>query len=134
MNIVTGIDAVAIDRFKDWHCFADKQLLRLFSVQEIEYARASSKKSFAQRLAVRFAAKEAFLKALQQLVPQVRLNLPAIARAVCVTKEKTGMPRLLIQWDDLALPIMLPEISSSLSLTHTDCCAYAVVLLVCADR
>src|SRR3989304_1915584 len=104
MNIAIGIDAVCVDRFTNWHLFLDEHLARIFSLEEITYARAN-KKLFAQRLAVRFAAKEAFLKALQQLMPNVQFHLLKVAKAVCVIKEKTGAPQLSIRWSNLGLLI-----------------------------
>jgi holo-[acyl-carrier protein] synthase len=58
----TGIDIVDNERIKKW-LDDDQMLKRYFSSDEIAYVR-SKKKSAAASLAARFAAKEAFGKAL----------------------------------------------------------------------
>ncbi|MGE0156865.1 MAG: holo-[acyl-carrier-protein] synthase [Geobacter sp.] len=63
MIIGTGIDTVEVARFQRFLDQGNQRLLdRLFSPQEQEYCRA--KKQAAACYAARFAAKEAFLKAL----------------------------------------------------------------------
>ncbi len=63
MIIGIGVDSVEIERFSHWSTYNYKQLSRIFSAQEIEYSLSISAKS-AERFAVRFAAKEAFVKSL----------------------------------------------------------------------
>ena len=63
-----GVDLVEIKRFERWHSYSDTTLKRIFSQQEIEYARAEPRLS-AQRLAARFAVKEAAYKALSLNIP-----------------------------------------------------------------
>jgi holo-[acyl-carrier protein] synthase len=59
----TGIDIVAISRFERFVVENNTALFRrLFTVREMEYCLA--RKRCAQHYALRFAAKEAFLKAL----------------------------------------------------------------------
>jgi len=63
MIIGTGIDTVAVDRFQRFLDEGNQRLLdRLFTRQEQDYCRP--KKQAAACYAARFAAKEAFLKAL----------------------------------------------------------------------
>jgi len=63
MIIGTGIDTVEVARFQRFLDQGNQRLLdRLFSPQEQDYCRA--KKQAAACYAARFAAKEAFLKAL----------------------------------------------------------------------
>ena len=60
-----GIDLVRISRIEEsWRRFGERFLRRLFHADEIAYAMSSPALS-AQRLAARFAAKEAVLKALR---------------------------------------------------------------------
>lgn len=81
---------------------------RLFSPREVAHARAARAELFVQRLAVRFAAKEAFCKALGRGVS---------FREIEVLPGKNG-PRLL--WRGREFPV---------SLTHTAAVAAAVVLI-----
>ena len=63
MIVSVGIDAIEIRRIAEMiKRHHQKFIQRVFTRREIEYCR--SKKSFAQSFAVRFAAKEAFSKAL----------------------------------------------------------------------
>lgn len=124
-NIAIGIDFITINRFDSWKCFDDKQLLKIFSQREIEYAR-SNELLFSQRLAVRFAAKEAFLKALQQISPQKKLPFLTIAKIVSVNNHSNGMPFLKVDWNMLAIK---KNFQTSLSLTHERCHATAIVII-----
>lgn len=63
MILGIGIDSVEIERFAHWHTYSPKQLKRLFSQEEIDYSLSNPIKT-AERFAARFAAKEAFYKAL----------------------------------------------------------------------
>jgi phosphopantetheine--protein transferase-like protein len=122
-----GIDAVDIERFSQWHTKSLTSLRRIFSEAEIAYALENSVKS-AERFAVRFAAKEAFLKAVQQLFPTHIFSLLKILKYCSVEKTTTGQPYLIIDWHQL-LGHDMPTISHSVSLTHTHTTAFAVVLL-----
>jgi len=122
-----GIDTVAVQRFVHWYEYSTKQLQKIFSTEEIEYA-FSNPTFFAQRLAVRFAAKEAFFKALQQIMPDKRLSLLQIAKVVSVTKEKSGKPMLVANWETLLNNSI--EYKTLLSLSHESCHSTAIVLLM----
>lgn len=104
-----GIDIVEIPRFQ---VFLDRRgeraLHRLFTPEEIAYARRAKEGLYVQRLAARFAAKEAFCKALGHGVP---------FREIHILPGKSG-PRLL--WRDQEFPV---------SLAHTATFAAAVVLI-----
>ena len=65
MIIGTGIDIVKTQRIENlFNKFGDKFLHRVFTSDEISYCK-SKKKRFCNSLALRFAAKEAFVKAIQ---------------------------------------------------------------------
>lgn len=123
--ITVGIDSIAISQFDSWETFSDKSLSRIFSPEEIAYARLN-KLFFSQRLAVRFAAKEAFLKALQQLYPEKKLHLLTLAKAIEIKKSLQGMPFLKIDWAKITGK---KKFKASISLTHEQCHATAVVIL-----
>lgn len=104
-----GIDVVEVPRFSAFLArWGERAQTRLFTEREISYARRARGELFVQRLAVRFAAKEAFCKALGKPVP---------FREIEVLPGKNG-PRLV--WRGREFP---------LSLSHTAQWAAAVVLI-----
>src|SRR5437016_6615458 len=119
-NSFIGIDSISVNRFSHWINYSDEQLLKIFSVCEINYARKNGY-FFAARLAVRFAAKEAFLKAIQQKFPEKYISLLKLCRSVYIEKKHTGSPILTVNWKNLGFIFdnSVPHIS--LSLTHTEC-------------
>jgi|GEM_PF-335919 len=129
-----GTDLVEIARFAGWEHKSHAQLARILSPQEIAYALASPPKT-AERCAVRFAAREAFFKALHDLLPEVRVPLLTVLRNVHVMHAANGAPQLVIKWHALNIPadilqeIDYTQISVKLSLTHTKTNALATVLL-----
>jgi len=104
-----GIDIVEVSRIAK--LIKNKAFLkRVFTVQEITYCTA--KKNRAQHFAVRFAAKEAVYKALDQAA----LALTDIG----VKNQPSGKPEVFIRGK------RKPAIA--ISLTHTDSYAAAVAL------
>jgi holo-[acyl-carrier protein] synthase len=123
-----GIDAVDIDRFKHWHLYKQKQLLKIFTEQEIAYCLENPAKS-AERFAARFAAKEACYKAISQLTKKP-LSFIATARLFEVKKTVSGTPTLSINWLAIASLSNLKSSPIMLSLTHTKNTTIAVVVLL----
>lgn len=108
-----GIDLVEVQRFQKFlDRWGETGLLRLFTREEIAYARLANPELAAQRLAARFAAKEAFRKALGRSVP---------FREIEVVHGENG-PYLL--WQGRRFPV---------SLTHTTALAAAVVFMPSPD-
>ncbi|RTL06853.1 4'-phosphopantetheinyl transferase superfamily protein [Candidatus Dependentiae bacterium] len=124
MKQSVGVDIVQVKRFEKWKNWSDTKLKRIFSTKEIAYAK-SNMIFCAQRLAVRFAAKEAFFKAFQHLFPQKKISLLKIMLAVSVEKRLCGRPYLKVAYDKL----FIDPLTTSISISHTDCCAIAVVQL-----
>lgn len=128
--IALGIDSVEIERFKPWTSYSHKKLRTIFAEQELAYCFANTHKT-AERLAVRFAAREAFFKAVHQLLPALNIPLRTIARAVNVVRASNGVPSLSINWNALKLYVDIQDsthIETQLALTHTKTVATAVVL------
>jgi len=128
MMVGIGIDAVSVVRFADWHRLPMASLQRLFRPDEITYCLASERLS-AQRFAARFAAREAFFKALSDTG---QLPFLTICRAVEVVREASGAPSLRVDWQLLArhnprYRTWQPRIL--ISLTHTATDAIACVAL-----
>ena len=81
-----GIDIEDINRFKKYSLKKDLDFLKtIYSENELEYC--FSKKSPAKHLAVRFCAKEAFIKALPNFVNDIKFNEINI---VDINYKKTG--------------------------------------------
>ena len=110
-----GIDSVEISRCAHWHTYSPERLKRLFCPEELEYCLSNPKKS-AERFAARFAAKEAFYKALCALDGQ-QSPFITVARQVQVVYRQ-GRPVLEVDWA-----------CAHLSLTHTATTATAIVIL-----
>ncbi len=114
-----GIDAVDIERFRRALARSPGLARRLFTEGErVEGARSRDP---APRLAARFAAKEATMKALG-------VGLGAFAfRDVEVRTAPTGAPTLAVSGAAGALADRLGVTAFRVSLTHTDRLAGAVV-------
>lgn len=125
-NVVgLGVDLVEVDRFRKVLDRTPRLAGRLFTESERRYcdsARHSSQR--AQRFAVRFAAKEAAMKALG-------VGIGGIGwRDVEVVRAEGGAPSLRARGHAAARATELGGHRWLVSLTHTDTLAQAAVLLV----
>ena len=121
--ITIGIDSVDIERFIRWTSFSQHKLSRMYSQQEIAYS-LSLPAQAAERLAVRFAAKEAFYKAVATLLPNSAPFI-TIGRHCSIGFSERGTPQLTVNWSALGLP----EYTAQVSLTHTTELATALVTI-----
>lgn len=115
-----GIDAVEVDRFR--RCLERRPGLagRLFTDAELAYGARYADPM--PRLAVRFAAKEATMKALG-------VGLGAFGfQHVEVTRAKSGATGLVVTGRAAALATGQGIVAWRLSLTHTHLVAAAVVI------
>jgi len=129
MILGIGIDAVDISRFTDFHEKPKDQLARLFSPAEIDYCLKTPGKS-AEHFAARFAAKEAFLKALSNAYPEKNFALLTICKYAQVNHHANSAPYLGIDWASLKeIPTNTANIRLHLSLTHTTNTATAFVVI-----
>ena len=110
--IKIGIDSVEIERFIPWTTFSQERLLRIFSPEEISYSLSVPRKA-AERLAVRFAAKEAFYKAAIPLLPQP-VPFLTLARHSTITFGTRGEPQLNFSWERVKMMVWI----YSRSITH----------------
>lgn len=118
MPITTGIDIVKIDRIKT--IIEDKKeafLERVFSAGEISYCETKVNKY--QHYAARFAAKEAFLKALHQTSPHITY------KDIRVSKDG-DVPHIELSAEK---EIFLAGAETSLSISHEKEFAVAVVVI-----
>lgn len=113
MIVGIGIDLIEVDRVKKAMEKHPRFLDRVFTPEEVRYSQG--KKNAAQHLAARFAAKEAFFKALGRRISWAEVgvvNLPSGQPMLQVTaKEDLGFSR------------------AHLSLSHLKNYAQAVVVL-----
>lgn len=110
--IKVGIDAVEVARIKDlYERYGERFLARLYTSKEIAYARAARGDRRFERLAARFAIKEALIKAAGR---------PITFTAIEVSHTSSGRPRV-------ACDLIEGMIEASLS--HTRRLAIACVLL-----
>lgn len=122
-----GIDLAEIDRFKHWHRYTNQRLSKLFSEREIAFCQSVPIKS-AERFAARFAAKEAFFKALSPYVKKTPA-LFTIFKALEVTSNASGV-QLYVAWDIIHQYYQIPisGIWPILSISHTKTTACAVIV------
>src|SRR3954469_6353624 len=117
-----GIDAVEVDRFRRVINRTPGVVRRLFT--EGEQAAGARRRDPSQRLAARFAAKEAVMKAMG-------VGLGAFAfRDVEVVREESGAPSLRVTGKAAELAADRGIGGWRISLTHTDLLAEAVVIAV----
>ena len=121
MILGLGIDAVDISRMQLW--LENPGLLtRFFHPQEIEDTNGRGITA-AYSLAARFAAKEAYGKALGTGLSGMTL------KNILVTNNPTGKPELTLFGDALALFQQLKGLHIHISLTHERSIAIASVIL-----
>jgi len=128
MIIGIGVDAVEIPRFEQWYSYSSKKLSRIFSTCEITYCRKHPKKA-AERFAVRFAAREAFFKALQSAYPQQNLPFLYLCKQISIEKTPSGAPYIQASWNNIVPANQENSPSCTVSFTHTQQTAIAWVLL-----
>ncbi len=127
MTAVIGIgtDLVELDRFRVTLQRTPAIVDRLFTVDEQAYA--SRRRDPTERFAVRFAAKEAVLKALG-------LGLGAMAfRDIEVVRAESGAPSLKLHGDAAALAADRGVRRWLLTMTHTERVAQAIAVALGDD-
>ena len=127
MILGIGSDIVQVDRFNSWTDFSHERLLKVFSESELKDCLFSSsldtKKYIPQKLASRFAAKEAFFKALSATLvslgyTQHTFPLLFACKHISLVKTTWGVPTLKINWQAFEEKIQqnLPKISVNVSI------------------
>lgn len=130
MILGVGIDSIEIERFSHWHTYSAKALQKVFAESEIIYCLENKIKS-AERFAVRFAAKEAFFKALSQANQEKTLRGLKVFKHITINKKTNGSPLLQVNWKHF-LPehaIWTESLETHVSLTHTRSMATAIVII-----
>jgi holo-[acyl-carrier protein] synthase len=121
-NCRAGCDLVSLaDIDESIESFGEKFLRRVFTDGELKYCNGTQQR---QRLAARFAAKEAVVKALA--LP----DIPTPLREIEVVNDADGPPRVVLHGSIAAAATGQNWASISISLSHTDCHAMAVVAVM----
>jgi len=125
-----GTDIVEIKKINSiYKKFGQKFLNRVFSKSEIDYFTSkSSLKSALKSLAVRFSAKEAFVKALG-----IGIRNGINFKDINVEVDDLGKPYLILRGESLNMINNFSITRYHLTLSHSNDYAIAVVLLECDD-
>jgi holo-[acyl-carrier protein] synthase len=122
-RVRVGCDVAAIDEVQDsLATFGERYLRKVFTASEISDCEGRNQ---AHRLAARFAAKEAVIKAFAEP------DMPFPWREMEVTRDGP-LPLLRLSGTLAERAKQQGWLSSSLSLSHADCHAMAVVVVVCS--
>lgn len=132
-----GIDCVEVARFKAWNTYAIKRLEKIFTLHELHrYQTLPAGKDYAQFFASRFAAKEAFYKALSSLLASRNqtfefFSFEYAAPQVGVVEGKLGVPVLEVHWKafEEKIGVSLSHHTIHLSLSHEKIMAIACVII-----
>jgi holo-[acyl-carrier protein] synthase len=123
MIVGVGTDFAEVERIgKSVERFGDRFLARVFTAHERAYA--MTKANWAERLAARFAAKEAGMKAIG-----TGLSRGVSWQHLEVVNQPTGRPMLRLSGAALQAANTIGVRRISISLTHTREIAFAVVIL-----
>jgi holo-[acyl-carrier protein] synthase len=121
-RVRVGCDVLAVDEVEDsLATFGDRYLRKVFTASEIDDCQGRDR---ARRLAARFAAKEAVIKAFAE--PDLAFPL----REIEVSRDGP-LPVIRLRGTLAERAQQQGWLTSSLSLSHGDCHAMAVVLVVC---
>ncbi len=126
MTVITGLDVQSIDEVSDSIVrFGERYLTRLYSVRELEEC-GTNRESLAANLALRFAAKEAVIKALRP-----HDHIPPW-RSIEVLLHPRGAPQIVLsgEAEELADQRGVETMSVSVGLARD----YAIAAIVVAIR
>ncbi len=130
-----GIDIAKLDRFTKFSDRSHEQLLDIYSHAELEDLKNYSESSINEFLASRFAAKEAFYKAISNTLislgfTDVSFSFRFARKHVEVLKGEWDIPYLNVAWDEFEKKIgkKLPKIKAHLSFSHEKDHAVAIVI------
>lgn len=136
MILGVGIDLVTINRFESWTEFPVQQLEKIYSSQELQDSLDTNTRYIPEKLATRFATKEAFYKAISATLVNLKKNnqefsLKTLSPHVEVIADEWGVPKLQVNWQILEklANTKLPNLQVHLSLSHEKTMAVAMVVI-----
>jgi len=131
-GVHVGVDLVDIVRFKRWQEKGIARLQRVISYEELRYCFAEPSKT-AERLAVRYALREAAYKAFAPLGKHEVIPLLAVFKAITTRVSGRGI-EMIVVWDTLAQWYDYEKICAiSVSVSHTASMAMATVIVCIRD-
>lgn len=130
MIVGIGIDSIEIARFTSWPTYPRTRLRRIFSDEEINYC-LQSKNASAERFALRFAAREAFFKALNTHLGATTPRLLTVCRHMRVEHVPTGGRSIQVDWPQLLQKNISQKATPAVlcTFTHTKTVATAIIML-----
>ena len=136
MILGIGVDVSEPSRFQNWKNYSHEKLLKVFSEEELSYLSKECGASVEQFFASRFAAKEAFFKALSTALVNLGLNSQTFPfefarKHVEVVKSTWDLPILKVDWEafEEKIRVSIPKMEIYLSLSHEKSLGIAFVIL-----
>ncbi|WP_342394304.1 holo-ACP synthase [Priestia aryabhattai] len=123
MDNKIGTDIIEINKIKESvNAFGDKYLKKIFTTKEIQYC-MKYKKTYAQHLAARFAAKEAVIKILEPLNEVIHF------KDIEIVRYSNGSCKVELHGNAKKLAMERNINYTSVSLSHEEKYAIAMVLV-----
>jgi len=140
MILGIGTDIVRVSRFDSWAFFSAQKLSRVFTEQELQDCYSISLDLYvAEKLAARFAAKEAFYKAFSGMLVRLgktekSFGFLTACRYISVEKSVWDIPVLSVDWDffQVLLADALDPVDVAISFSHES--DYALAFVVIAKK
>lgn len=139
MILGVGVDITQNSRFDGWVHYDAQQLRHIFSDQELnlcKYFDTQRKKEF---FASRFAAKEAFFKALSAALVKLRVHAQTTqtfdflfaCKHIDISAGVFGVPQITVDWMPFndRLGVKIPEFNVDLTFSHEKDYSVAVVII-----
>lgn len=126
MIIKTGIDIIEVKRIKESiELYGEKFLERIYTKNEIEYCEKKNVKKY-ESYAARFAAKEATLKAISEMINN---KFDISWTEIEIINSENGKPRVELSESLIEKLNIKSEINIEISLSHIEETAIASVVL-----
>ncbi|MBE5805543.1 MAG: holo-[acyl-carrier-protein] synthase [Clostridiales bacterium] len=124
--IKTGIDIIEVKRIKESiELYGEKFLERIYTKNEIEYCEKKNVKKY-ESYAARFAAKEATLKAISEMINN---KFDISWTEIEIINSENGKPRVELSESLIEKLNIKSEINIEISLSHIEETAIASVVL-----
>lgn len=136
MILGVGTDIVEVSRFQSWAQAPESRLLKIFSVSELAQCKTSHGEYQPEKLAARFAVKEAFFKALSAMLCNLSytshtFSLLFACQHITITMNEWQVPVLIVDWRAFEEKIhqVLPKLQVHVSLSHENLMAVGFVVI-----
>ena len=136
MILGIGTDITEVARFQSWADGPESRLLKIFSLSELAQCMGPHGAYLPEKLAARFAAKEAFYKALSATLTNLNLTSHTFSymftcQHISVMTTEWGVPVLEVDWAafEEKIQAILPKLQVHLSLSHEATMAVGFVII-----